>query len=174
MDPRPCPGQFKLKYDRARSEYEPKPQQHAPRSRMSSWPRRGTDIVIRWLCTSRTDVPKTFLFEHDYRQPFAIPTKLVHCAFWLTWQRSLAPAPRPLGNSSASCSRRRSRKELLRPVVGLVWCASSGAFVSRSGSGACSAVTFARRGQRASDSACLSTCDGAVVGTDHPAAADLG
>ena len=89
---------------------------------------------------------------------FGIPTNILQCKFWFTCQRTPL---RAVGKSSATCSRRRSQKELLRPVVGLVWCASSGAFVSRSGSVARSAVTFARRGRIASEIACLSTCDGA-------------
>ena len=104
---------------------------------------------------------------------FGIPTNILQCKFWFTRQRSTAPPLRAFGKSSATCSRRRSQKELLRPVVGLAWCASSGALASHSGSGACSAVTFARPGRIASEIACLSTCDGAAVGADHPAAADL-
>ena len=104
---------------------------------------------------------------------FGIQTNILQCKFWFTRQRSIAPPLRAFGKSSATCSRWRSQKEILRPDVGLVWCTSSGAFVSSSGSGACSAVTFARRGRRAPENAGLSTCDGAAVGTDRPAAADL-
>ena len=66
---------LKLQYGGARSEHGQKPQQHVPRSRMSSWPKWGTDIVTRWPCMSRTDVPETSVFEHDHRQLFWYPDK---------------------------------------------------------------------------------------------------
>ena len=165
---------LKLQYGGARSEHGQKPQSTSHDHVCHLGP-SGAPILLHvgLVCLGQTSrrLPCLSMIIGSF---FGIPTNILQCKFWFTCQRSIAPPLRAFGKSSATCSRRRSQKELLRPVVGLVWCVSSGTVVSRSGSGACSAVTFARRSRRASESACFITCDGAGAGADHRAAADLG